>query len=597
MNFFEELKRRNVFRVGIAYGVASWLLLQLSDVLAPLLSLPPSAQRFVLFALLIGFIPALIFAWAFEMTPEGIKKEKDVDRSQSIASQTGRKLDRTIIAVLALAVVFLLYRQFGSDETALSPEGTNTTQVNSNTETPSAQTDTRQSVAVIPFVNMSDDAANEYFSDGISEELLNVLVKVESLRVPSRTSSFTFKGSGKKVAEIGRELQVDHVLEGSVRKAGDRIRVTAQLIDVQTDTHLWSETYTRELDDIFAVQDEISKAIVEALQITLSGSDQQLLADHSTDNVEAYNKFLLGRHLWNLRTRQSLLEAITPLREAVALDPGFDRAWAALADTYVLIPEYDGGTMAEYGPLTSEAVENALAINPDSARALTTRGYYRATYQFDFENALADFERAIAIDPSYPTGHQWYGEVLNFLRRPTEAIEQIQIALELDPLAPIIHHVMGLVQFESAGKGGTVGHYETALSLNPNMVGPAANLFRHYLQSGDYEQARRWARKKNAMTGADASVDLAIIDAVENPALREEMIRKMQGLGQLGIGAIFTAETYILLGEDDLAIDALQEGLQAGKPYSVLANVGPLFEPLRDNPRFQAHLKKMNLWP
>ena len=597
MNFFEELKRRNVFRVGIAYGVASWLLLQLSDVLAPLLSLPPSAQRFVLFALLIGFIPALIFAWAFEMTPEGIKKEKDVDRSQSIAPQTGRKLDRTIIAVLALAVVFLLYRQFGSDETALSPEGTITTQVNSNTETPSAQTDTRQSVAVIPFVNMSDDAANEYFSDGISEELLNVLVKVESLRVPSRTSSFTFKGSGKKVAEIGRELQVDHVLEGSVRKAGDRIRVTAQLIDVQTDTHLWSETYTRVLDDIFAVQDEISKAIVEALQITLSGSDQQLLADHSTDNVEAYNKFLLGRHLWNLRTRQSLLEAITPLREAVALDPGFDRAWAALADTYVLIPEYDGGTMAEYGPLTSEAVENALAINPDSARALTTRGYYRATYQFDFENALADFERAIAIDPSYPTGHQWYGEVLNFLRRPTEAIEQIQIALELDPLAPIIHHVMGLVQFESAGKGGTVGHYETALSLNPNMVGPAANLFRHYLQSGDYEQARRWARKKNAMTGADASVDLAIIDAVENPALREEMIRKMQGLGQLGIGAIFTAETYILLGEDDLAIDALQEGLQAGKPYSVLANVGPLFEPLRDNPRFQAHLKKMNLWP
>ena len=227
------------------------------------------------------------------------------------------------------------------------------------------------SLLCFPDQDMSDDKQNEYFSDGISEELLNVLVRIKSLRVPSRTSSFTFKGSDKKLTEIGRELGVDHILEGSVRKAGDRIRVTAQLIDVRTDTHLWSDTYTRELDDIFAVQDEIAQAIVAALKVTLTGSDQQTLSTHSTENVEAYNKYLLGRHLWNKRNGQSLLDATTPFKEAIELDPGFGRAWSALADAYVLIPEYNAGTISDYVPLANEAIQKALAINPASARALT----------------------------------------------------------------------------------------------------------------------------------------------------------------------------------------------------------------------------------
>src|SRR5210317_15590 len=182
---------------------------------------------------------------------------------------------------------------------------------------------------------MSDDAQNEYFSDGISEELLNVLVQVKGLRVPSRTSSFTFKGSTKKLAEIGAELQVDHILEGSVRKSGDRIRVTAQLIEVNTDTHLWSETYTRQLDDIFAVQDEIAQAIVSALKVTLTGNDQAAIQSRTTSSVEAYNKYLLGRHLWNQRTPASLLASVEPLKEAIGMDAQYGRAWEALADAYV----------------------------------------------------------------------------------------------------------------------------------------------------------------------------------------------------------------------------------------------------------------------
>jgi TolB-like protein len=242
---------------------------------------------------------------------------------------------------------------------------------------------------------MSDDEANEYFSDGISEELLNVLAHIKSLRVPSRTSSFTFKNSDKKLSEIGRELGVDHILEGSVRRADDRIRVTAQLIDVKTDTHLWSETYTRQLDDIFEVQDEIARAIVDALQIALSGADRQSLTTHSTSNIQAYNKYLLGRYLWNQRgghrSGESLLSAVDAFREAVVMDPEYDQAWAALADTYVVIPEYSVGTVEEFIPLAREATNKALSINPDSAKALTVSGYINAVYDFDWTAANSNF--------------------------------------------------------------------------------------------------------------------------------------------------------------------------------------------------------------
>jgi TolB-like protein len=540
------------------------------------------------------------------MTPEGIKKEADVDRSQSVTADTGRKMDRIIIGFLVFAVAILLYRQSGDDsaEPVTQPTANPTeTALESTSEalgtsTPAPESaDPRQSIAVLPFVNMSDDAQNEYFSDGISEELLNVLVKIESLRVPSRTSSFNFKDSNKSVSEIGQELQVDHVLEGSVRKAGDRIRVTAQLIDVKTDTHLWSDTYTRELDDIFAVQDEISAAIVAALQLTLSGTDQQVLANHSTDNVEAYNKFLLGRHLWRFRSTQSILDSVAPLREAVAIDPGFDRAWAALADAYVLIPEYQGGSIDEFIPLAREATQRALEINPESARALTTRAYYLASYDFDFPNSLANYERAIEIDPNYPTAHQWYAETLSILRRRDEAKEQISIAIELDPLAPILHHVKGFIEASSGNLLGAIPHYETALQLNPNQAVSASNLSDVYLQLGAYDDARLWMQKRGELGERDISTDLRVIDAIENPALRDNAIRLLQDSPDHVNSSNAKAYYFMLLGDVELAMQTLEYGLENGHPYSAIANEDPVFDELRDNPRFQAHLKKMNLWP
>jgi adenylate cyclase len=590
MSLFEELKRRNVFRVGIAYLVLGWVLLQVTDVVVPILVLPDWVARLVLLLLLLGFPVVLVFAWAFELTPEGIRREKDIDRTQSITPQTGRKLDRVIIAFLAVAVVLLLADRFWDKASDSRAERAPTTNESTTAEI---------SVAVLPFVNMSDDASNEYFSDGISEELLNVLVRVEGLRVPSRTSSFSFKGSDKKIAEIGRELQVDHVLEGSVRKAGDRIRVTAQLIDVTTDTHLWSETYTRKVDDIFAVQDEIAQAIVSALKITLSGTEQSSLAQHSTDNVEAYNKYLLGRHLWNQRTTQSLLDAVAPLQEAVALDPQYDQAWAALADTYMLIPEYRGGAIEEYIPLARQAAERAMALRPDSARALTTVANIKAQYDYDFAGANADFARAIELEPGYATAHQWFSEILTAQRRFDEALEQADLAIAADPRSVVVANAKGNALMGVGRLDEAAAQFQAVRALDPQSPLPPQNLLLVYQLQGQYAQARTLSAEVARMHpyGFDGTADLALIDAMENSALKPRALDLIQQSPLMYDGADSRALYFALLGEYELAMDNLEKGFAAHDPSTIYMNRWPQYDPLRDTPRFQALLQKMNLWP
>ncbi len=613
MSFITELKRRNVIRVGVAYMVASWLLLQIVDVLVPILDLPGWVGKLVFLMLVIAVVPVLIFSWAYEMTPEGLKPESEVEHDQSITLQTARKLDRvTIILVLIVAGVVVIDRLI--PETGEQSEKQTNQQVSDSqielevareSSTEIQATDGRQSVAVLPFVNMSDDKGNEYFSDGISEELLNVLVRIKSLRVPSRTSSFSFKGSDKKLSEIGRELGVEHILEGSVRKAGNRIRVTAQLIEVKTDTHLWSATYTRELDDIFAVQDEIAQAIVEALQLTLTVADNQNLNAHSTTNVEAYNKYLLARHLWNQRTAKSLLAAVTLLREAVEIDPGYDQAWTALAETYVVLPEYSslsaeyrGDSIDEYIPLAREAVTRALAINPESSRALSASGYYKAYYDYDWEGANADLQRAVMLEPGYASAHQWYGEILCQQGRLEQALAQLRLARKADPLSAMVRHVPGYFLLWNFRLDEAEVHYMDTLALggqpfrwtiqNLDML----NTFR-----GNYDEARRRARQLAQMEGFDPAADLARIDAIENPELKEHALTLLRQRQDLGNGVFGKALQYALLEEYESALENLEEGFAAGDPYAVHMNYMKVYEPLRDNPRFQAMLKEMNLLP
>lgn len=601
MSFFEELKRRNVFRVAIGYTITAWLLLQVVDLVLENVNAPDWVMQVFMLALAIGFPLAVFFAWAFEMTPEGVKREADVDRTESITPQTGRKMDRNIIIAMALALAYFAYDKFSGPEPVSQPESTIITGVteekSSDISSPLATQSGEKSVAVLPFINMSDDKENEYFSDGISEELLNVLVKVEGLRVPSRTSSFTFKGSDKKVSEIGQELKVDNVLEGSVRKSGDRIRVTAQLIDVKTDTHLWSETYTRQLDDIFAVQDEIAQAIVSALKVTLTGGEAASLSTRSTDNVEAYNKFLLGRHLWNRRTAESFFAAIKALKEAVTMDPAFEQAWAALADTYVLMPEYQAGSTKQYIPLAREATEKALSINPESAHALTTSAYIKFMYDYDFESARSGFLKAQDIDPAYATAHQWYAELLAAERKPDAALIELKIARQLDPLSRVIPHVMGWILSQTDRTEEAYQYYQQVLDIDAHFPSTISNLAVLDISTGRLDQARKRTLEYASLSGEDPSAQLAIIDAIENPEKSELVVDLLMQDSAYESGVAGKSVFLMYLNRPELALDDLEKGFAEGDAYAVHMNRLKAYDTLRDNPRFQTLLAKMNLWP
>jgi adenylate cyclase len=601
LSFLSELKRRNVIRVGLTYLVASWLLLQITDVLSEILELSGSAGKLVFVVLVVGFIPALIFSWVYEMTPDGLKMDSGAVADESTNRYTARKLDRLTIVLLIIVAGLVVVDRFVPEpsERTAAVKSENETLPVAPLERPHAASemiaDDRQSVAVMPFVNMSDDASNEYFSDGISEELLNVLVRVRSLRVPSRTSSFTFKGSDKKLSEIGRELGVEHVLEGSVRKAGDRIRVTAQLIEVATDTHLWSETYTRELDDIFAVQDEIAQAIVVALQLTLSGTDQKVLSAHSTSNAKALNEYMIGRHLWSQRTPESLMASVEHLKKAIELDPQFDRAWVALADTYVITPEYIAGTVDEYIPLAREAVNRALAINPNSAHALATSGYYKATYDYDWEGANADLQRATILAPDYALAHMWYGEILYYQGRLDEALLQLQLARSADPLSAVIRHIPGYFNLWAFRFDQAEVHYMDTLALGGQPFRwTLQNLDMLHTLRGEYDEARRRAIQLAELEGFDPAADLARIDAVENPALKAHALDLLEQRQDMGDYVFGKALQYTLLGEYESALDSLEKGFAASDPYAVAMNYMGIFDPMRDDPRYQAMLKKMN---
>ncbi|MEO2178154.1 MAG: adenylyl cyclase, partial [bacterium] len=339
MSFFEELKRRNVFRVGIAYGVAAWVILQVADLVLENINAPDWVIQTMMLMVGLGFIAALVIAWAYEMTPEGIKREADVDRSQSIVTDTGKKLDRIVIGFLIFAIAVLLYRQ-SSDQPTVQSAPTETTVVETDSADTATPVSDKKSIAVLPFVNMSSDPEQEYFSDGLAEELLNRLVKNDQLHVAARTSSFQFKGQNLDIADIGRQLKVANILEGSVRKAGNRLRITAQLIQVDNGYHLWSETYERELDDIFAIQDDISLAISQALEAELGATGNQASSNQSTTNLEAYNLYLQARYFLSKRGVENMLNANEMFSQAVALDPKFTDAWSGYAFNNVLLFSY-----------------------------------------------------------------------------------------------------------------------------------------------------------------------------------------------------------------------------------------------------------------
>jgi len=434
VSLFNELKRRNVFKVGITYIVMAWLVIQVADVVLNNIEAPGWVFHVLLLFLVVGFAFALFFAWAFELTSEGLKREHEVDRSQSITHETGRKIDRAIIGLLVVGVLFLVADNYVFDQSGEPGSAGDASRPQS--AEPAQGYD---SIGVLPFANMSNDPDQDYFSDGIAEELLNALSKLKDLQVAARTSSFAFKGLNQDITEIGEKLKVDTVLEGSVRRSGTQLRITAQLIDVANGYHLWSETYDRELTDVFAVQDEITTAIVTALRVHFDSEETPAIPKSEATSMGAYDAYLKGRHQLRALSSASLREALTSFRASTDADPNFAPAWAARALTVIMLRETDfreGIPLEEAQLLARNSIDRALAIDPMLAEAYVAEGNMLAD-DYRHEEALQSLEKAVAINPNLAEAWTWRSRILGRFGRIREARENMLIALELDPHNPV----------------------------------------------------------------------------------------------------------------------------------------------------------------
>ncbi|MDX1572305.1 MAG: tetratricopeptide repeat protein [Xanthomonadales bacterium] len=451
MSLWNELKRRNVLRVTAAYVVVGWLILQVADIVFGFIGVPDWVGQLLIALLVLGFVPVIVVAWIFELTPEGIRREKDLpaDHQNHVSA---RKLDYvTIGAVVVLAILtsYQLVLTPGEAPTADGPasvaEQENDSDPFSSLPAESASDAPPNSIAVLPFANMSADPENEYFSDGVSEEILNQLARIPELKVAARTSAFQFKGDNRDIGEIGRLLNVNHVLEGSVRRAGDRVRVTAQLINVADGFHMWSDNFDRKIDDIFAIQDEIASAIAQAMEVALIGTKSA----GDTNNVEAYNLFLQGRALL---AKRDTAEAIAKFQQAIDIDPGFGRAYSNIAFAQVMGAFYTGQTRLE--DTVNPLIDQALSIDPKDALALTARAQvHHQAHRFD--EAKRAFEDALEADPDSPDTLHLYAILTALLGDPERALSISLQARSLDPLSPIINdwvarHLANLGRLEEA---------------------------------------------------------------------------------------------------------------------------------------------------
>ncbi len=517
MSLFGELKRRNVFRAGIAYVIVSWVLAQVADLVLDNIGAPPWVMQVILLGLALGFILVLFFSWAFEVTPEGIKRESDVDRSNSITHHTGRKLDRSITVLLIIAVAYFFWESRYSDndthpDTNVSQQIATSTPAEvasaAESEVDGAAKIDPHSIAVLPFDNRSNLKEDEFFVEGIHDDLLTKLSKIGSLKVISRTSVIRYKDTKIPIPEIARELGVATIMEGSVQRAGNTVRINVQLIDAQTDKHLWAEIFDRELttENLFAIQSEISNKIAQALKATLSVEEKQRVNDRPTDNLAAYSAYQRGRQLMARRTAETVDKALLEFQRAVELDPDFALAWVGIAETAMLALELSDMKRPEAFRLTKEASEKALAINDQLGEAHLAMAELLSSQEGLEEEAESAYKLAIQLSPGYTLAWQWYARTLsNIPDRLQDALELAKKAAELDPLsASTQNQVISVL--------GRLGRYEEAeeklnrlIEQDPGFASSYEQMSSLKSDQGQYAESIYWLHKAQALDPGNIS--------------------------------------------------------------------------------------------
>lgn len=578
MSLFSELRRRNVFRVALLYVVASWLIMQVADVGISLLGLSVATGRLIFLLLVIGFPLFLLFSWAYEITPEGLKKESEVKRDESITAITAKRLNTAVIVLLVLSLGALIADRL-IPESAAPDDAVATT-------APVTDAAPQQSIAVLPFVNMSADQENEYFSDGLSEELLNLLAKIPELQVAARTSAFTFKGSDASIGEIALKLKVAHVLEGSVRKSGNEIRITAQLIDASNGYHLWSQTWDRTLDDVFAIQDDIAAAVVDALKVTLLGE----VPHARVTDPQAYSLYLQSKAASNRHSKDGFEEAQALLTQALAIDPEYAEAWVELGTVQTnqtgsgYVPEAEGFVRAR------ASAERALKIDPGNARAMSNLAWLAMYADWDFMRAAELLSEARRREPGNPSILNAYAVLHGIFGRRDSMISLYQEALVSDPLAMSV-------------LGNLAGSF-----LGTNRLDEMAELVERMRQIDAESDTIKWMNGlyQYGAGNAEAALDqfqalggrfgtLGSALALYDLGRDQESDAALRILTETGDSPVQVAIAYAYREDFDTALDWLERAYEQHNDEAIEIRMFTMFDPAHSNPRWETLLEKIGI--
>jgi TolB-like protein len=587
-NFFAELKRRNVYKVAVAYAVVAWLLMQVASQIFPFFEIPNWAVRLVVLLLIIGFPIALIIAWAFEATPEGIKRTEAADA----AGQRSRGGAWIYIVLIGAAVSVGLF--FAGRYTAgrATPRPASA-ELRRGEQSEAAPAVPGKSIAVLPLLNESGDPRDEYFSDGLSEELIAALAQIRNLKVIGRSSSFQFKARKEEPKTIGKKLGVSTLLEGTVRKQGDRVRIVAELINAADGIELWSRTFDRKLKDIFAVQEEIAKAVAESLKVTLLGSDNRSAQTRAPTSVEAHNAYLQGHFYLQRRNLEDFRKSVGYFDEAIRIDPDYALAYAESSEALTFIGDLSPEQKKEAWAAAKNHAEKAVAVGPSLAEAHAALGWVRFFSEWKFAEGLRELRRANELEPANPTANDLLSRVLVYVGQIQEAKKLARQVIELDPLAYFVRNNLARILLTEGKLDEADAEARKAVELQP--TGAASHRWQVFvaIQRGDGETAMREAQLEPDEGYRRFELALAHYARGDRPAADaalSEMIAKDRNLLAYQI-----AEVYAWRGETDKAFEWLQISFDNQDTGTLALLIDPLMRSLRDDPRYKNLLVKLGL--
>jgi len=574
-SFFSELKRRNVYKVAVAYAVVSWLLIQATSILLPTFEAPAWVMKAFVVLLALGFFLAVFISWAFEMTPEGMKRTADVSSEEvrSLPYWSKKKFVAFIGAVAVIAAALFVFQLLCTPTSSIPPSKSD-----------------NKSIAVLPLLNESGDPKDEYFSDGLSEELIAALAQIRELKVIGRSSSFRFKERKEETKTIGEKLGVATLLEGTVRKQGDRVRIVAELVNAADGIELWTRTFDRELKDIFAVQQEIATAVASALKVRLLGSDERPATSVATKNTEAHDAYLLGHYHLHRRTLDDYRKAVTNFDEAIRLDPGYALAYAERSETWTLIGDITGEMKTAWAKSRDDA-EKSVALAPELAEAHAALGWVRFFTEWRFSEGLSELRRAKDLSPANPTASDLLARVIVYVGKPDEAERQAREAVETDPLAFGPQTNLARVLWYA----GKLDQADAVARKSAELQPTAANSRRWQVviavQRRDGETALREAKLEPDDSYRRFLLPLAHYirgDRKAADATLVELLANHEGLNYQ------VAQVYAVRGERDKAFEWLQISFDTRDTGMLALLVDPLLRDLRDDPRYKALVTKMN---